>query len=249
MELIHMTAVYSNAMLVAILPQVSDFAKELDLPIPQPITASQVIEFRPSPYKGEIGGGLMLSNHYWFSYADGHVMSFRSPDRFFGREDLIENWRRFTGKDNMTTNQAIEMARQTLKKLGYKLEELYADAPPTTFHPPFDFQGHHIPHCQIIWDTDKKTNSVGADLSVYLHFEMNLDKKTFTGMSLIGRKLRRPPPKVDVEPELESEYRKKHPVQMFIRSNAPPRFPGGNSPQTPATNPSALTNMPATRGE
>src|SRR5262245_23719665 len=131
MELIHMTAVYSNAVLVAIVPQISDFTEKLDLPIIQPITVNQVIEFRPSPYKGEIGGGLMLSNHYWFSYADGQVISFRSPDNFFHEDDPVANWRRYVGKENMTTNQAIEMGRQALRKLGYSVEELHADVPPT----------------------------------------------------------------------------------------------------------------------
>lgn len=222
MELIHMTATYSNAMLVAILPQVSDFAEKLDLPVPQPITASQVIEFRPSPYKDEIGGGLMLSNRYWFSYADGHVMSFRSPDNMFGREDLLENWQRFVGKENMTTNQAIELARQTLRKLGYSVEDLGADAPPTSVQLPFDYQGHHIPQFQMTWDTGEQTNSLGEDLSVHLKFEINMDKKAFTGMTLISRKLRRPPPKVDVEPELEKDFKKRPIGTMFIRSNAPP---------------------------
>ncbi len=60
MELVHMTATYSNAMLVAILPQVSDFSKKLDLPIPQPITAAQVQNFKPFPYMDFIGGGLIL---------------------------------------------------------------------------------------------------------------------------------------------------------------------------------------------
>jgi hypothetical protein len=220
MELIHITAVYSNAMLIAVLPQVSDFSKKLELSIPQPITASQVIEFRPSPYKGEIGGGIMLSNHYWFSYADGHVMSFRSPDNFFHEDDQVANWRRYVGKENMTTNQAVELARQTLRKLGYEPEELHVDVPPTSVQLPFDYQGYHIPHFQMKWETSE-TNSVGEDLSVSLHFEMNLEKKTFTGMTLISRKLRRPPPKVDVEPELEKDSKKHSIGTMFIRSNAP----------------------------
>jgi len=61
MQLIHMTATYSNAMLVAILPHVSDCAKQLDLPITQPITTSQVAHFRPSPYKNIITGGIWLA--------------------------------------------------------------------------------------------------------------------------------------------------------------------------------------------
>ena len=225
MELIHITAAYSNAVLTAILPQVSDFAKQINLQIPLPITAEQVVRFGISPYKGEIGGGIWLSNNYQFSYADGHVMSFRSPDNFFGRDDLLENWQRFTGKENMTTNQAIEMAREALSKLGYKLEELHVDVPPTLVQPPGDFHGHHIPHFQIRWDAPEELDSTGHNLTVHVAVEINLDKKSFTGMSIISGKIQRPPPKIDVEPELESEFRKKHSVQMFVRTNAPPRFP------------------------
>jgi hypothetical protein len=228
MELIHITAVYTNAMLVAILPQVSDFAKKLNLPVPQPITASQVVEFKPSPYKGEIGGGLMLSNHYWFSYADGHVLSFRSPDNFFSEDDPVANWQHYVGKENMTTNQAIELARKTLRDLGYKPEELHADVPPTNVQLPFDYQGKHIPQFQMRWESSE-TNSAGHETSVSLHFDVNLDKKSFTGMALIGQKLRRPPPKVDVEPELESHFRERTKAKLFIRTNAPARLTNGGN--------------------
>lgn len=225
MELIHITAAYSNAVLVAILPQVSDFAKKLNLPVPQPITASQVVHFGIPPRKGEIGGGIWLSNHFWFAYSDGHVDSFRSPDNMFGREDLLENWRQFTGKENMTTNQAIEMARDTLRKLGYNLQELHVDVPPTSVQLPFDYQGYHIPQVQMRWDGPDEADPTGHDLSVHVTFAVNLDKKTITQFTLISGKLRRPPPKVDVEPELESDYLKNHSFKMFTRTNAPPRFP------------------------
>ena len=221
MELIHITATYSNAVLVAILPQISDFAKKLDLPIPQPLTAEQVVRSGIPPYKGEIGGGFWLSNGFWFAYSDGRVDSFRSPDNMFGREDLLENWQRFVGKENMTTNQAIELARQTLQKLGYNIEDLSMDAPPTSVQLPFDYQGQHIPQFQMTWDTGE-TNSAGQDMSTLVKVAINLDKKTVTSLTVMGRKLRRAPPKVDVEPELEKDYKKRPIGTMFIRSNAPP---------------------------
>ncbi|EEF57893.1 hypothetical protein Cflav_PD0843 [Pedosphaera parvula Ellin514] len=74
LELIHITAAYSNAVLVAILPHVSDFAKKLDLPIPQPIAANQVIWFKQVPFKGQIDGALVLSNNCWFHFSShGYV--------------------------------------------------------------------------------------------------------------------------------------------------------------------------------
>ena len=41
-EIIRITADYSNAVLVAVLPYVSDFAQKLDLPVPHPITTAHV---------------------------------------------------------------------------------------------------------------------------------------------------------------------------------------------------------------
>ncbi|HEY5297554.1 MAG TPA: hypothetical protein VIK59_06495, partial [Verrucomicrobiae bacterium] len=121
LQLIHMTATYSNAMLVALLPHFSECAKQLDLPIAQPVTADQVAHFSPSPYKDSIGGAIWLTNHDWFVFNNGFVRGFRSPDDWFTMAD--EYWdhlERYVGKDNMTTNEAIELARNSFRKLGYK---------------------------------------------------------------------------------------------------------------------------------
>ena len=127
MELIHMTAAYSNAVLVAILPHVSDFSKKLNLPLPQPITVAAVKEFRPSPYKDDIGGGLMLTNGFWFAFNQGAVDLYRSPDDFFS--GLDPNWPvSGYGKDNMTTNDALALARTSLIKILQRSLEEISDA-------------------------------------------------------------------------------------------------------------------------
>jgi hypothetical protein len=226
-----MTAAYSNALLVAILPYVSDFGKKLHLDIPQPVTPGQVISFRPSPIKDFMAGGLVLSNHYWFGFAYGGVDAFRSPSDPFSDQDPAANLPQYGfGKDNMTTNEAIEMARATLRTLGYKPEDLHADGPPTLLQGPFDLNdGHHVPHCRVEWEKYWGTNPPPGDIpgGSSLHIDINLEKKSVTGLTIVSSKTRRPPPKVDVEPELESDYQKriKPPTgKMFIRTNAPPRF-------------------------
>jgi len=153
MDFVHMTVAYSNAVLVAILPHFSDYSKKLGLPISQPITAAQVQEFRPSPIKDFIGGGLMLTNGYWFAFNNGYVIGFRSPDNAFADQDPAANWPKYAyGKDNMTTNDAVALAREALTKLGYTPELLGCDAPPEWLHGPNDTKdGHHVPHCQIGW--------------------------------------------------------------------------------------------------
>jgi hypothetical protein len=225
MELIHMTATYSNAMLVAILPHISDFSKKLDLPIVQPIAASQVQEFRPSNVKDLVGGGLMLTNGYWFAFNNGCVNGFRSPDNAFTDQDPAANWPKYAyGKDNMTTNEAIALARGSLIRLGYTPELLGCDRSPTSFTGPYDTKdGHHVPHCQIRWERYPHPKSseeqAGND---FVTVEINMDKKTVTGLSIASRKIWKSGPKVDVEPELEKDYKKRPIGTMFVRSNAPP---------------------------
>ncbi|MBP7827828.1 MAG: hypothetical protein BWX84_02749 [Verrucomicrobia bacterium ADurb.Bin118] len=229
MELVHMTATYSNAMLVAILPHISDFAKKLDLPIPQPITAAQVQEFRPSPVKDFIGGGVMLTNGYWFAFNNGYVNSFRSPDNVFCDQDPAAHWPKYAyGKDNMTTNDAIALARESLNKLGYSPELLGCDAPPKSVTGPHDTNdGHHVPHCQIRWERypAPKTAEEQAGNDV-VTVEINMEEKTVAGLSAISKKLWKSPPKLSVEPELESDYKNRNKLgSMFIRTNAPASLP------------------------
>ena len=229
MELVHMTATYSNAMLVAILPHISDFSKKLDLPIPQPITASQVVWFNPSPYKDFIGGGLVLSNHCWFSYNNGCVQGFRTPDNVFYDQDPAANWPKYAyGKDNMTTNDAIELARESLRKLGFTPEVLGCDASPQSVTGPYDTKdGHHVPDCQIRWERypEPKTAEEQASNDV-VTVEINMGKKTVIGLSMISQKLRKTPPKLGVEPELEKDYKIRTKLgSMFSRTNAPTTVP------------------------
>lgn len=223
-----MTATYSNAMLVAVLPHISDFSKKLDLPITQPITARHVREFRPSPLKGFVGGGLMLTNGFWFLYDKGYVNSFRSAENVFYDDDPATNWPKYAfGKDNMTTNEAAAMALNALRKLNYKPELLGCDMPPKAFTGPYDTkEGHHVPHCQIRWERypEPKSQQEQTDNDV-VTVEINMEKKTVTGLSVISQKLRHSPPKMDVEPELEKDYRKRMGGTMFVRTNAPASVP------------------------
>jgi len=211
---IHVTAAFSNAVLVAILPHVSDFAKKLDLPISQPITTSQVAHFNVANLKGWVGGGLFLTNHYQFGFSDGYVGVFHNlnDNPFVVSDDPARTWPRFAGKDNMTTNDAIELARDTLRKLGYDPKLLDADGPPFSIAGPSDMKaGYHFPYCDIWWNDDKVT----------LNFQIDMNKKTVVGMDLVSTNLLRPNPKIDVVPELESDYQKRIRGNMFIRTNVP----------------------------
>jgi hypothetical protein len=232
LELIHMTAQYSNAVLVAVLPYVSDFAAKLDLPIGRPVKAKQVIWSRPSPYKDYVEAGLILSNRYWFAVGQrGFVDGFRAPTNwFFEQEFTDDSIRRYLGADHMTTNEVISMARQVLIKLGYSQELTHSYETPT-LEGPYDLHRReiagHVPYCRVIWKWPETENLVHLN---QIQVEINMDARALAGLHLsfsATNHLETVPIRVDAVPELEADYQKRVRAsgKMFVNTNAPRRFP------------------------
>lgn len=228
-QLIHITATYSNALLVAILPHVSDFAKKLDLPIAQPITQEQVLRFNPNPYKGHFSGTVILKNHWWFHFDEGgYVDSFSSATNWFtADEDAVDNTQYYTGTTRMTTNEIIGFARTVLLKLGYPPALTHSDAIPELQGPYNLKQGGHVTYSRVLWEP--VTDHDSGDYSK-VRVEVNTQERALVGLYIWFTKTNRTriaaPLKIDVEPELETDFRKRTKVGgMFIRSNAPPGLP------------------------
>jgi hypothetical protein len=207
--LLHITAAYSNAVLVAILPNVSDTAKKLHLPISQPITPEQVVGFNTSPYADNVGGGLWLTNGYWFVVRYGYVDSFSSPDNWF-RTYNYENFERFVGQDNITTNAAIDFARESFSKLGYKPEEYHLNESPTEFQPPYESKVlGHIPFCKVVWQSFP-TNGGDNSKSYSITFEIDMHRKTLVGMSVMGQTLWHSNITINAKTDLQADYKKRY---------------------------------------
>ena len=212
--LIHVTANYSNAVLVAILPHISDCAKKLDLPVQQPIDFVQVSWFQPMPYLDEIGGRVDLTNQYSFFFSSGYVNSFHSPNDWFANTNDdwadVEYFKRYLGKDNITTNEAIELARDAFRKLGYKPADFQLQFTPTRFHKASDVEriGGHIPYCQVEWDSPESSVQSMLGLEFSIQFDVDMQHRQITGMSLSGRRFFRPNPKVSAVPEIETDYQR-----------------------------------------
>src|SRR5437867_3898701 len=90
MEFIQVTAQYSNAVLVAILPYISDVVKKAELPVPTPVTLRHVREFRCWPLKDDIGGAVILTNGLRLWYSRGYVNGFRTPHSYYNLQDPQE---------------------------------------------------------------------------------------------------------------------------------------------------------------
>jgi hypothetical protein len=236
-QLLHITATYSNAVLVAVLPHISDCAKQLDLPIALPVTAGQVVRFNVMPHKDFAGGGLWLTNGYAFTFEWGYVDSFRSSANWFANQEL-EGVERFAGKDNMTTNDVIEFARSSFVKLGYNAADFHVNDHPTRLEGPYDTKKiGHVPYCRVVWESPEASTPEERAHSYNIRFDIDMQRKQVVGMFLSSTNFWRSDPKIDVVPELESDYRKRIQGHMFVRTNAIPHLPAVKPADAPATTP------------
>ena len=195
MELIQMTAAYSNAVLMAILPHVTDVAKNLDLPILQPVQPAHVWRFFCDPRKGSIGGWLTLTNGYQFWYDYGNVRAMESPHCYFSLQDPDEI-PRFYGTMRMTEAEAVQMAQQTIRKLGYRPSWLKTDQPNVErAQTPLQDMPKVIPHFRIRWQR------IALDgRKTIAEVEINADAKRPERYWLLGREFERKPPNIPRPP-------------------------------------------------
>ncbi len=222
MLLIQVTAAYSNAVLVAVLPHISNFENPLQLPVPMPITAAQIAHCNILPYVGEVGCGIWLTNDCSFGFSHGYVGSFQSPTDWFKNQydnwDDSEYFKRYLGKESMTTNEAIEFARRSFYKLGYQPKDFDIRCPPTSFEGPVNTRKlGHFPFCRVEWESPKSKiqNWLGLDYSI--QFDIYMQRKQIVGMDMTGRRFWRPEPKVDVVPTLETDYRRAGRIGMLAQ--------------------------------
>ena len=198
-DLVQITAQYSNAVLVAILPYVSEFAHKLNLPIPNPVTASQVVEFRCDPREGQTGGLVTLTNGFRFSFTEGHISSYRSSKSYFSLQDpdLIPN---FYGPVKVTEAEALKVARDAIKRLGYEASLFRADRKPLVTRPE-KIEGQRIARYRLRWlDPDWQGPKNLGIVPALLDVEVDASTGQIEMLSLAGPALRRPSPKIAVTP-------------------------------------------------
>lgn len=196
-DLIQVTAQYSNAVLVALLPYFSDAAHKLDLPLPQPITAQQVVGCGVDPFRypnGDLlGAGVKLQGGWRLHYSWGYVDRIQSPNSYFALQNPDEV-PKFYGRVRMSKAEAVEMARKALRNLDIPLEAVFADQEPRITGPIQD-RTNTIPRYRIQWVTPGGGGTESVDI------EINADAKRMERLLLHpNANLRRRPPGISVIP-------------------------------------------------
>ena len=130
---------YSNALLVAILPQLDQYARMAGLPARPPVKAGDLdatnctcglVDNDPRAF-------MNLRTGERFVYGHGQVLAYYAPDvkQLPGRPATWAEQARFVGPINMTTNEAVALVRQTLRKLGYSESVLRIEGRPARIMP------------------------------------------------------------------------------------------------------------------
>jgi hypothetical protein len=200
-DLIQVTAQYSNAVLVALLPYFSDATHKLDLPVPQPITMQHVVGGGVMPYRYPNGDmlsagieiqGERTRRRWYLGYMFGHINQVELRPSYFTIQDP-DDLRWCYGKIRMTKDEAIQMARDTIKKLGIPLEDVFAEQEPRVTLPATVHATNTLPYYRIEWLDPRGGSST-------VHIGVNADAKRVERIYFgVGDdNLHRPPPKIDV---------------------------------------------------
>lgn len=185
---LQITTQYSNAVLVAILPHISEFAQKLELPVPTPVQASQVATFKVDPLKSNPGGTVVLTNGYRFWFYHGYVESFHSPDPYYQLQE-VERVSEFVGELRVSKKEAIALVEKSIQQLGYDLTEVFADVPPKVTGPS-KLGKKVIPRYLIKWLDPHDV--IGTFCSA--EAEVNGETGRIESLSLGGGQLWRSPP-------------------------------------------------------
>ena len=170
MEWLEITAQYSNAVLVAIMPHISDFAQTLELPVSLPVTMAQVDRFNCDRRKDQIGGLVLLTNGCRFWYENGHVSGYEGTHSYFTLQ-VPDQVSEFYGTLRMNKSEAVEFCRKAIEKLGCQVTDLSRE--PSVVLADTDF-GQTIPHYRIRWRDHSWPEKDNMTLT---RVEVNADKK------------------------------------------------------------------------
>ena len=153
-EAIRVTAEYSNAVLVAVLPYFSDYAQKLELPIPHPIAIADVARLRIVPFldkdRQPLGMSVQLRNGWSLSMTGGYTAAFSSPNSYYLLQNPDET-PKFFGTVSMSKADAVKMARRAILRLGIPLEAGFAEQEPRVDGPQVAYDTNKIPRYLVQW--------------------------------------------------------------------------------------------------
>jgi hypothetical protein len=179
---------HDAAKLPLLLKEISNFASTLALPVATPITSNQVVDL--SIDSNGLGIEVRLANGFCFRCYSGHVIHFEAPDAFFVAH-LNRHVSAYWNQWNISEREAEDLARQTLRRLGYS-ETFFCDGKPRVKKLK-KIGAHTIPRYMLTWEHDlpaKREESIVIDS--LLTIEIDAGTKTVKQMWILNESVLQP---------------------------------------------------------
>ena len=152
-----------------VLPCFSDAAKKLNLPVSQPITYADIKIVVFQPYRNRTlrssDVSVLLKSGWVFDHFMGYLQRIENLRSYAALQDPDEI-PRYYGKVKMTQTEAVQMARDTLVKLGIPLEDVFAEQEPHVTPPPHIDGANIVPHYEIKWITPRAGEATSVDIHI-----------------------------------------------------------------------------------
>ncbi len=119
----------TNLVLAVVLSACSDVSRNLELPLPLPLTTNHVSGFRIHSTYPHLHASVLLTNGAAFSYERGQIWTYTcgQASRFWGTQGGVSGT---TDRPPLGKVWALEYCRARVSALGYDLERLYMDTEP-----------------------------------------------------------------------------------------------------------------------
>lgn len=195
-QAIMVTPAYSNALFQATFPIHADFHHRLHGTQLVPAMIQKVIV--PNSYP-DTCVTVVLTNGTWQWMARGMVDSYRHPRDYFFRE-WREPYEHFYGPSLISTNEAFQLASNTVRRLGYSMEQFATNWSPVVSGP-FMRDGNNVPFISYRWqpsDDEWEKSEIHVDM----------ENKRITYIFFPGH-IRKEEPKISIVPETAKAYRER----------------------------------------
>jgi hypothetical protein len=195
---IQITPEYKEAVLQATLPLFSEFAHKLQLPVPYPLTRGNIVDCGMTPFQrnATVADTVFIETKQGFriSFFLGVVNDFSWPNSYRLMKNT-HNISNFFGTVKISREQAIGLARGTLKKLGIPPEDLFAEQQPEVEVPTWGTNA--IARYIIKWHDPRGGDNAPTDVTAEVNAETGR-VESFRFSPVNG--LQKPSPKVAVIP-------------------------------------------------
>ena len=195
-QAIMVTPAYSNALFQATFPIHADFHHRLHGTQLVPALIQKVIV--PSSYP-DTSMLLVLTNGTRQWMARGMVGIYQHPRDYFFRE-WREPYEHFYGPSLISTNEAFQLASNTVRRLGYSMEQ-FATNWSSVVTGPFIRDGNNVPFISYRWQPSD-------DEWDWAEVHVDMENKRITFISFPGH-IRKEEPKVSIIPETVKAYRER----------------------------------------